>query len=152
VELLLLLPAAIGLGHVRGGFGWHGHLHEIRCGVDPYFHISTSGPLDGWWKRWFFLRSDTDAPLPVFTGSHPIPQPNWWYGVPQRIVRRMQPLREVIQKLLQGGLMSAKLLQAFFSRRVQLLCRGEVTMWMYVGPSCPDHPFNAELGDTESNT
>jgi hypothetical protein len=25
-------------------------------------------------------------------------------------------------------------------------------MWMYLGPSCPDHPFSMELGDTENNT
>jgi hypothetical protein len=24
-------------------------------------------------------------------------------------------------------------------------------MWMYLGPSCPDHPFSAELGDVEIN-
>jgi hypothetical protein len=27
-----------------------------------------------------------------------------------------------------------------------------MTMWMYLGPSCPDHPFSVELGDTENNT
>jgi hypothetical protein len=55
------------------------------------------GPPDGWWKVWFFPRNDTDAPLPVFTGSRPIPQPNWGYGVAQRDLHRLQPLREVIQ-------------------------------------------------------
>jgi hypothetical protein len=25
-------------------------------------------------------------------------------------------------------------------------------MWIYSGPSCPDHPFSTELGDTEINT
>jgi hypothetical protein len=25
-------------------------------------------------------------------------------------------------------------------------------MWMYLGPSCPDRPFSAELSDTEINT
>jgi hypothetical protein len=45
-------------------------------GVDPYFHLLASGPSDGRRKVWFFLRNDTDVPLSVFTGSHPIPQPN----------------------------------------------------------------------------
>jgi hypothetical protein len=27
-----------------------------------------------------------------------------------------------------------------------------MTMWMYLGPSYPDHPFFAELGDVEINT
>jgi hypothetical protein len=48
--------------------------------------------------------------------------------------------------------MGAELLQTFFSRRVQPLPRQEVTMWMNLGPSCLDHPFSAELGDTEINT
>jgi hypothetical protein len=25
-------------------------------------------------------------------------------------------------------------------------------MWLYSGPSCPDHPFSAESGDMEINT
>jgi hypothetical protein len=25
-------------------------------------------------------------------------------------------------------------------------------MWMYLGPSCPDHPFSTELDNTEINT
>jgi hypothetical protein len=69
-------------------------------GVDPYFHLPKSGPLDGWQKAWFFLGNNTDAPLLVFTGSRPIPQPNWGYGVAQRYLCRLQPMREVIQKLL----------------------------------------------------
>jgi hypothetical protein len=30
----------------------------------------------GWRKKWFYLRNDTDALLPIFTGSLPLPQPN----------------------------------------------------------------------------
>jgi hypothetical protein len=36
-----------------------------------------SDPLVRWWKVWFFLRNNVDAPLPVFPGSYPIPQPKW---------------------------------------------------------------------------
>jgi hypothetical protein len=46
-------------------------------GVDPYFHLLTSGPLNGWQKEWFFLRNNTDVPLPMFMGSRPICQPCW---------------------------------------------------------------------------
>jgi hypothetical protein len=46
-------------------------------GVDPYFLLSTSSPPDGWRKVWFFLRNDTDMPLPMFMGSRLVPQPNW---------------------------------------------------------------------------
>jgi hypothetical protein len=50
-------------------------------GVDPYFHLSMSDPPVGWPNVWLFLRNDTDVPLPMFTGSRPVPQPKWWYGV-----------------------------------------------------------------------
>jgi hypothetical protein len=73
-------------------------------GVDPYFDVLASGPSDGWWKVWFFLRNDIDAPLPVFMGSRPIPQPNWGYGVIKKDLHRLQPLREVVQWLLYGGM------------------------------------------------
>jgi hypothetical protein len=59
---------------------------------------------------------------------------------------------EVVQRLLQGGLMGVDLLQTFVSCRVQPLRQQGMTMWMYPGPSCPSHPFSVELGDTENNT
>jgi hypothetical protein len=61
-------------------------------GVDPYFHLLTSGSPDEWQKGWFFLKNDTDAPLPMFTGSRPNPQPNWGYNVAQKDLRRLQLL------------------------------------------------------------
>jgi hypothetical protein len=79
------------------------------CVVDPYFHLLTSSPLDGWQKVWFFLRNDTDAPLPMFTGSHPVLQPNWRYSVIKKDHHRLQPLCEVIQWLLCRGLMGMDL-------------------------------------------
>jgi hypothetical protein len=48
--------------------------------VDPYFQLSMSNPPVRWWKEWFFLRNDAGAPLPMFTGKHPVPQPNWDMG------------------------------------------------------------------------
>jgi hypothetical protein len=46
-------------------------------GVDPYFCFSMSYPPVGWQKVWFFFRNDVDTPLPMFTGSRPVPQPKW---------------------------------------------------------------------------
>jgi hypothetical protein len=54
-------------------------------GVDPYFHLPMSR------KIWFFLRNNADAQLPMFTGSHPISQPKWGYGVAQKDLHRLQP-------------------------------------------------------------
>jgi hypothetical protein len=66
-------------------------------GVDPYFHLPMSGSTNGWQKVWFFLRNNGDGPLPVFTGSRPVPQPNLGYRVARRDLCRLQPLHEVIQ-------------------------------------------------------
>jgi hypothetical protein len=49
---------------------------KIGHEVDPYFHLPMSESTDGWRKVRFFLRNDTDVPLPVFMGSRPVPQPN----------------------------------------------------------------------------
>jgi hypothetical protein len=87
-------------------------------GVDPYFQLLTYGPPGGWLKVWFFLRNNTDASLPIFMGSHPVPRPYWGYGVAQRDLRRLQALCEVIQQLLWRGLMGMTLLHTFFSCRV----------------------------------
>jgi hypothetical protein len=69
-------------------------------GVDPYFRLLMSDPPDRWQKVWFFLRNNVDVPLPMVTGSHPVPQPKWGYGVAQRDIHMLQPLRDVVQQLL----------------------------------------------------
>jgi hypothetical protein len=48
--------------------------------------------------------------------------------------------------------MGTALHQTFFSHRVQPLRQRGMTMWVYLGPSCPDRPFSVELGDMEVNT
>jgi hypothetical protein len=57
----------------------------------------------------------------MFTGSRPTPQPKWGYGVAQKYLHMLQPLCEVIQRLLLGGLTSEDLLRTFVSRHVQPL-------------------------------
>jgi hypothetical protein len=75
-------------------------LVRSESGVDPYFHLLMSNPPARWWKVWFFLRNDADALLPVVTGSHPIPQHKWGYGVAQIYICRLQSLCDVVQQLL----------------------------------------------------
>jgi hypothetical protein len=67
-------------------------------------------------------------------------------------LRRLQPLLEVIQELLQRGLTGMEILRTFFNLGVQPLRRREVNMWMHMGPSCSDCPFSAELGNMGINT
>jgi hypothetical protein len=82
----------------------------------------------------------------------PSPKPAGGYRVARRDLRRLHPLREIVQQLLCRGLMSMDLLQTFFSHRVQPLHQQVTTMWMYSGTSCPNHPFSEELGDMEINS
>jgi hypothetical protein len=61
-------------------------------------------------------------------GSHPIPQLKWGYGVVQKHFHMLQPLLDIVQQLLRGGLMGVDLLRAFVSHHVQPLHRQEMTM------------------------
>jgi hypothetical protein len=78
--------------------------------------------------------------LPVFTGSHPMPQPNWGYRVAMRDLQMLQPLHEVIQQLLCGGLTSAEeeeKLEDLFHRQAGVIVdvpRLKQT-WTETGPS-----------------
>jgi hypothetical protein len=71
-----------------------------RPEVDPYFPILISDPPIRWQKVWFFLRNDTDVLLLVFTSSCLISQPKWGYSVAQKNLCSLQPLCDVIQRLL----------------------------------------------------
>jgi hypothetical protein len=55
--------------------------------------------------------------------SHPIPHPNWGYGMAQMELRRLQPLLEAVRGLLQRGLIDVEILRTFFSYGVQPLHR-----------------------------
>jgi hypothetical protein len=81
---------------------WHG--------VSRYFHLTVFESTGRWWKVWFHLRNHINVSLPMFTGNHPIPQPNWGYGVARRDLHRLQSLCELIQQLWQEGLMGVNLL------------------------------------------
>jgi hypothetical protein len=61
-------------------------------------------------------------------GSRPVPQHKWGYSVAQRDLRKLQPLGDVIQRLLRGGLMGMDLLRTFVSCRIQALHQREMTM------------------------
>jgi hypothetical protein len=79
------------------------------------------GPPVKWWKVWFFLRNDIDAPLPMFMGSHPIRQPKWRYNVAQMDLRRLQSLQEVIRRLVQRRLTGEEILQTFLAAGPNIL-------------------------------
>jgi hypothetical protein len=120
-----------------------------RSGVYPYFHLPMSDPPVEWQKVWFFLRNDTNVPLPVFMASRLVTQRKWGYGVAQGHICRLQSLCDVVQWLLRGGLMGVDLLRTFVSCHVEPLRRREITMWMYPRPTYPNRSFSVELDSTE---
>jgi hypothetical protein len=71
-----------------------------------------------WQKWWFYLRNNANAPLPMFTGTFPIPHPNWGYGVVEKDLSNLQPLHDVIQWLWWERLMGMHLLRTFFYHRI----------------------------------
>jgi hypothetical protein len=87
--------------------------------VDPNFHLMMPDPPFGWQKILFLLGNDADVPLSMFTGTRSVPQPNWGYGVAQTDLYRLQTMWEVVQRLLQGGLMGTRVLWTFFRCDVQ---------------------------------
>jgi hypothetical protein len=108
--------------------------------VDPYFSIMMSDPPVGWWRGWFFLRNDADAPLPTFMTGRLVPHPNWEYGVARAGLHRLQPLLEIVWGLLQRELTNAKILWIFFSCEVQPLHQREATVRMSPGQVVPSTP------------
>jgi hypothetical protein len=79
--------------------------------VDPFFYLSPTRSIDGWWKVWLYLRNDADALLrsPCSQVASPSLNPSRgtkWLG---GNLCRLQPMREVIQQLLHEGLMGVDL-------------------------------------------
>jgi hypothetical protein len=53
--------------------------------------------MEGWQKKWFYMRNDASAPLPAFTGGRPIPLPSWEDGVTKKDLGKLHLLRENLQ-------------------------------------------------------
>jgi hypothetical protein len=118
---------------------------KVGHGVDPYPEIPVPRSMKGWWMKWFYLRNDSSALLPAFTGGHPVPLPSWGDGVAREDLSKLQPLRENLQQLRQEGLTGMHLLWTFFSHRIQPLWKWRTKMWVYLGPICIDCLSSVEL-------
>jgi hypothetical protein len=68
-------------------------------GVYPYLEILMPRSMKGWWKKWFYLRNDSSAPLPTFFGGRPIPLPSWGDGLARKDLNKLQPLHKNLQQL-----------------------------------------------------
>jgi hypothetical protein len=114
-------------------------------GVDPYLEIPMPRSMKGWQKKWFYLKNDASAPLPMFTSGHPVPLPSWREGAAGKDLDKLQPLHEHLQQLRQEGLTGIHLLWTFFSCRIEPLQKQRTKMWAYPGSSRPNSPSSKEL-------
>jgi hypothetical protein len=70
---------------------------KLGHGVDPYLEIPMPRSMKGWRKRWFFLKNNDSAPLPMFSGGHPIPLTSLGEGTIGKDLSRIQTLGEDFQ-------------------------------------------------------
>jgi hypothetical protein len=85
---------------------------------------------------WFLLNDEAGALLPSFMGGCLIPHPSWEHGVAWTDFPQLQPLLEIIGRLLQKGLTGEEILWTFLSRGVQPLRQREQAIGTSLGPSC----------------
>jgi hypothetical protein len=72
--------------------------------VDPYLEIPMPGSTKGWWKKWFYLKNNAFALLPMFTSGCLVSVPSWGEGVTGKDLNKLQPLHEHLQQMRQDGL------------------------------------------------
>jgi hypothetical protein len=49
---------------------------KVGHGVDPYLEVPMPRSMKGWQKKWFYLKNNASALLPMFTSGHPVPLPS----------------------------------------------------------------------------
>jgi hypothetical protein len=76
-------------------------------------------PRKGWHKQWFYLKNDTDAPLPTII-DHLIEESpeSWGWGPVDVEKRRLDDLLEAITLLKRHGLHATGVIRVYHARRV----------------------------------
>jgi hypothetical protein len=122
---------------------------KLGHGADPYLEIPMPRSMKGWQKKWFYLKNNDSAPLPVFPGGRPVPLTSWGEGAARKDLCKIQTLREYLQQLQQEGLTRIHILGMFFSRWILPLQMQRAKMWAYLESSYLDHPSPEELSVAE---
>jgi hypothetical protein len=84
VELLLLCPILVGLGHGGGGVGLRRCLHLDWGQVRPVLLAPSVQPIN----------------RVAVTGRHPDAQPNWGYEVDKKDIHKLWLVLDVLKSLL----------------------------------------------------
>lgn len=78
----------------------------------------------GWHHKWFYLRSDVDAPLPPYTGRYFEAAPDrWGYGPIAAKKDRIATLLQPVKHLVNNDVTGAGVIAAFHAWRVLPLMR-----------------------------
>jgi hypothetical protein len=73
----------------------------------------------GWHQRWFYLRSDADTPLPLYTSRFFGEAPeHWGYGPIATDRKKIDTLLQAVKRLVDVDMMGARVIAMFHERRV----------------------------------
>jgi len=101
-----------------------------------------------WWHgEWFYIRNP-EEPFPPFTDRRPERRESWSWG-PSSWQNKLEIIGEELQKLVQHGLDGLRVFHTFFHHRVTPLLESKLPMWLYSGPTDPDHATPVELAKDE---
>ena len=101
--------------------------------------IPLSKSNKGWHKLWFYLRNDTAAPLPIFTGRL-IEEASdaWRYGPIMKEQKRLGDLLKAIATLKGRGLHGTSIVGAYHVRRLAPLMACALPMYKMTLDSTPE--------------
>ena len=104
-------------------------LRNNRLGEYPPMRLSTSNK--GWHLRWFYLKNDTAALLPEFTGHLVEEVLDSWrkWGVPEKDKKKIQDHLITIRILKERGLKGSGIIGAYHTTRVAPLIRRTLPLY-----------------------
>ena len=85
----------------------------------------------------------------MFTGGRPEKRDNWSWGPTCREKKKVEIIEEELQKLVRHGLDGVRVFHSLYHRWVAPLAQRTWPMWLYSGPSDPDHVSPEDLSDDE---
>ena len=87
------------------------HLRNNQANDYPLMRLSTSNK--GWHSKWFYVKDDMAAPLPVYSG-HLIKEVlgSWKWGVPDKDKKRIKDHLTTLQILKERGVKGSRIIGA----------------------------------------
>ena len=90
-----------------------------------------------------------EAPFSSFTGRRPERRDSWSWGPSSWEKKKLEIIREELEKLVKQGLDRVQVFHTFFHHRVAPLAERTRPMWLYFGLTDPDRASPMELAKDE---